>query len=297
MVSTELRALVWVLVFAIIGYATVFAAADATVYEQIRASRSRSWSFFSSLPGATRSVVRDNYALVTPESHVYADLPGWPRIAAACLISPAMGSHFSMYLAFSSSEVEVKGCGSLQDVERFIYVIEGEVVGPNDKRLQPGGFAYIPAGESDAIFSIKESSVFLVYDRQYQSMAGEGVPPLIVDHQDNIQVEVPDGEVFRLRRLLPMSKSFDFNIHVMDFDPGEFLNVKEVHYNQHGLLLLTGMGVYRLGDDYIPVTAGDAIYMAPFVPQWFGALGKEISRYIIYKDTNRNPLFPSATCV
>jgi len=73
--------------------------------------------------------------------------------------------------------------------------------------------------------------------------------------------------------------------------------MSKVHYNQHGLLLLTGMGVYRLGDDYFPVTAGDAIYMAPFVPQWFGALGKGISRYIIYKDANRNPLFPSATCV
>mmetsp|Transcript_36048 Transcript_36048/g.144130 ORF Transcript_36048/g.144130 Transcript_36048/m.144130 type:complete len:183 (-) Transcript_36048:128-676(-) len=169
MVSAAFRALAWFLGFAIIGHRSVLADGDATVYEQIRASRSRSWNFFSSLPGATRSVVRDNYALVTPESHVYADLPGWPSVAAACLISPAMGSHFSMYLAFSSSDVEVKGSGSLEDVERFIYVIEGEVAGPNDKLLHPGGFAYIPAGETDAVFSIKENSTFLVYDRQYQS--------------------------------------------------------------------------------------------------------------------------------
>jgi len=223
MAFTELRALVWFLGFAIIRHTTVLAEGDATVYEQIRASRSRSSSFFSSLPGATRSVVRDNYALVTPESHVYADLPGWPRITAACLISPAMGSHFSI---FSSSEVEVKGSGFSKDIERFIYVVEGEVVGPNKKLLSPGGFAYIPVRESDAIFLIKANSIFLVYDRQYQSLAGESVPPLIVDHQDNIEVEVPDGEVFRLRRLLPKSKSFDFNIHVMDFDPGEFLNVR-----------------------------------------------------------------------
>ncbi|GLU05505.1 hypothetical protein SLE2022_226030 [Rubroshorea leprosula] len=27
---------------------------------------------------------------------------------------------------------------------------------------------------------------------------------------------------------------YDFNIHIMDFQPGEFHNVKEVHYNQHG---------------------------------------------------------------
>ena len=41
---------------------------------------------------------------------------------------------------------------------------------------------------------------------------------------------------------------YDFNIHVMDFEPGEYLNVKEVHYNQHGLLLVEGQGIYRLGE-------------------------------------------------
>lgn len=34
---------------------------------------------------------------------------------------------------------------------------------------------------------------------------------------------------------------------------GEHLNVKEVHYNQHGLLLLAGKGIYRLGQDWYPV--------------------------------------------
>jgi (S)-ureidoglycine aminohydrolase len=30
--------------------------------------------------------------------------------------------------------------------------------------------------------------------------------------------------------------------------------------------------------------------MAPYVVQWYGALGKERSRYIINKDTSRDPL-------
>ena len=37
---------------------------------------------------------------------------------------------------------------------------------------------------------------------------------------------------------------------------GEHLNVKEVHYNQHGLLLLTGKGIYRLADSWYPVQVG-----------------------------------------
>ena len=36
------------------------------------------------------------------------------------------------------------------------------------------------------------------------------------------------GEVFLLRKLLPATPDYDFNIHVMDFAPGQFLNVKEV---------------------------------------------------------------------
>ncbi|KAK3243374.1 hypothetical protein CYMTET_46969, partial [Cymbomonas tetramitiformis] len=96
--------------------------------------------------------------------------------------------------------------------------------------------------------------------------------------------------VFDLRKLLPQTEEYDFNIHIMDFKPGQFLNVKEVHYNQHGLLLLEGQGIYRLSDKWYPVQAGDVIYMAPFVPQWYAALGEERSRYILYKDTNRDAI-------
>jgi len=100
---------------------------------------------------------------------------------------------------------------------------------------------------------------------------------------------VTPGEIFKLKKCLPEQEEYDFNIHIMDFEPGEFLNVKEVHYNQHGLLLLEGQGIYRLGERWYPVQAGDVIWMGPFVPQWYGALGKKRSRYILYKDTYRPP--------
>jgi (S)-ureidoglycine aminohydrolase len=38
------------------------------------------------------------------------------------------------------------------------------------------------------------------------------------------------------------------------------------------------------------VTAGDFIWMAPWCPQWFGAIGKTPAKYLIYKDWNRHPL-------
>lgn len=51
--------------------------------------------------------------------------------------------------------------------------------------------------------------------------------------------------MFVLRKLMPATDEYDFNIHVMDFQPGQYLYIKEIHYNQHGLLLLQGQGIYR----------------------------------------------------
>lgn len=34
------------------------------------------------------------------------------------------------------------------------------------------------------------------------------------------------GEIFLLRKLLPQTADYDFNVHVMDFLPGDYLNVK-----------------------------------------------------------------------
>jgi (S)-ureidoglycine aminohydrolase len=55
------------------------------------------------------------------------------------------------------------------------------------------------------------------------------------------------------------------------------------------MLFLAGGGIYRLDADWHPVTAGDAIWIAPYCPQWFIAAGPEPARYIYYKDVNRLP--------
>ena len=51
-------------------------------------------------------------------------------------------------------------------------------------------------------------------------------------------------------------------------------------HNQHGMLMLEGQGVMRFGDKWYPVHAGDAFWAAPFVPQWFGALGTRRTRFV-----------------
>ena len=102
-----------------------------------------------------------------------------------------------------------------------------------------------------------DGATVLLYEQRYSEPLGsvgllvEGRRPAFVVGTTGEQPLVPVApEVFALRKLLPTTPEYDFNMHVMDFEPGEFLQVKEVHYNQHGLLLLEGQGIYRLADQW-----------------------------------------------
>jgi (S)-ureidoglycine aminohydrolase len=93
----------------------------------------------------------------------------------------------------------------------------------------------------------------------------------------------------RLQTLLPTDERFDMAVNVFTYQPGAALPQVEIHVMEHGLLMLEGGGIYRLSDGWYPVTAGDVIWMAPYCPQWFGAIGKAPAKYLIYKDWDRHP--------
>lgn len=246
------------------------------------------------LPGHTRSVVvPGSYALLAPESRVFGGAPpGWQGdVSGAAVVTPGLGAHFSMYVVRGGPRARME-YGGVAGVERLVYILRGGldvgIAGVN-RSLTTGGFVYCAPGD-DGVTAIVtgEGAAFVVVDRMYR---GVGAPASVVGSERDIDIEIVDGEVFALRRLLDTrDPAFDFNIHIMDFEPGQYLNVKEVHYNQHGLLMLQGQGVYMLGERFFPVAAGDVIYMAPFVPQWYGALGVDRTRYFLYKDTNVDPL-------
>ncbi|KAL4458393.1 hypothetical protein ABPG75_013258 [Micractinium tetrahymenae] len=242
---------------------------------------------FEDLPGFTRSVYERNYALVTPESLVFAGNPLWANASTAHIISPAVGANFAMILV--TMRKHSHGAAPPSGHERFLFVLDGVVevtAGEQTVQLRADDYAYLPAGMEHSVRSAAGAGL-LLYERRY---ALKGSPRFVHGHTQEQPLLPTEGEVFALRKLLPQTSDYDFNVHVMDFLPGEHLNVKEVHYNQHGLLLLQGKGIYRLGSDWYPVQAGDAIWMAPYVPQWYAALGTQESRYILYKDTTVDPL-------
>jgi (S)-ureidoglycine aminohydrolase len=242
--------------------------------------------------GMTRSRLRRSHALIAPDSFVTCDLPGWTRAEGIILIAPRMGARFTQYLAL----MEPGGTAgpAPAGVERVIYVLEGQVAsalpGSSERSLGPGGFAYCPPDAQVELRATAPSRLH-VFEKRYANLPGTPVPgPLCGDERDVEAAPFMGDPDAMLKVLLPRDPQFDLAVNVFTFQPGTTLPLVEVHVMEHGLLMLEGQGVYRLGDDWYPVQQGDVIWMAPFCPQWFVAMGNEPARYLYFKDVNRDPM-------
>ena len=87
--------------------------------------------------------------------------------------------------------------------------------------------------------------------------------------------------------LLPDTPAYDWGVNVFRFAPGGTLPQVESHFMEHGVYILDGEGIYRLGEHWYPVLKGDAIWMGPYLLQWYAATGKAPTRYIYFKTMNR----------
>ncbi len=239
--------------------------------------------------GTTRSAVRADHALIAPDSHVEAPLAGWTATRGIVLISPRMGAGFTQYLALM--DPEGRAAPPPPPVERFAFVEEGKVVvGEDAAELGPGDYAYLPPG-ADAALVAAEPSRLIVFERRYAPLPGGAPPDLLIGRQDEVPGEPFLGDpAARLKTLLPDDPSFDLAINLFRYEVGASLPFVEVHVMEHGLTMLSGRGIYRLGEAWYPVAAGDTIWMAPFCPQWFAAIGTEPASYLYYKDVHRPPL-------
>jgi (S)-ureidoglycine aminohydrolase len=227
--------------------------------------------------------------LLTPDTFVRAPLPGMKKCTAIVHASPAVGAAFTQYTA----EFESSGELGPTDAQRFLYVLEGDVkVESKAKKanLIARGYAFVPQGYAHRVVASQASRVAVI-EKPYQPLAPVKPPAPIVSSEDEVASSPLGGDSsLRVRCLIPDAPSHDFAVNTMTYDPGAALSMVEMHVMEHGLLMLEGGGIYRLGDSWYPVTAGDFIWMGPWCPQWFGALGKVPAKYLIYKDWNRHPL-------
>ena len=248
----------------------------------------------SDLFGFTRTVVKPRYALLTPDGFVPSNLPGWKNAVCVVNISPGMtGPRFTQLHV--TLEKDGTGEGNTGINQYFIFVLEGAgTIDLVDKRhrLEAGSFVYLPPGKDLQIKNANAAAMKLVvFQKKYVPQKAVPAPGSMTGHEREVKGQPFLGnEDARLQVLLPDHPAFDMAVNIFTYQPGATLPFVETHIMEHGLLMLSGQGIYRLDQDCHPVKAGDVIWMAAYCPQWFVAMGKTPARYIYYKDVNRDPM-------
>jgi len=227
--------------------------------------------------------------LLTADTFVRTTLPGMRGCAAIVHAGPAMGAKFAQYTAEFESGGELGGTLA----ERFVYVLDGHLkiaIEGRQSELTSRGYAYLPEGLAHRVVAMAMSRAAVI-EKPYLPLASVARPGAMISSEDAISSHpLGDDPDLQVKCLLPDTIEFDLAVNSMVYQPGAALSMVEMHVMEHGLLMLEGSGIYRLGDSWYPVRAGDFIWMGPWCPQWFGAIGKVPAKYLIYKDWNRHPL-------
>ena len=239
--------------------------------------------------GQTRSSQQHNHLLLTADTFVRTTLPGMKGCAAIVHAGPAMGAKFTQYTAEFDSGGELGAAPA----QRFLFVLEGQLkmeVDGRQSEIGSRGYAYLPEGLPHRVLATRASRVAVI-EKPYEPLPSVETPGALISSEGKVSSHaLGDDPGLQVKCLLPDTMNFDFAVNTMAYQPGVALSMVEMHVMEHGLLMLEGGGIYRLGDSWYPVTVGDFIWMAPWCPQWFGAIGKVPAKYLIYKNWNRHPL-------
>lgn len=242
--------------------------------------------------GDSRTTSARDHAFVAPDGHVATPHPSWSGTLPVVLIAPQIGARFTQLLVRSEGE-GVVGRPPRAGIERFVFVVEGSAeveIGGEAHALDRYGYAFVPADTPHTIRPAAGSTLTL-FERRYLPLDGVAPPEPVVGNERAVAGEPFLGDpTLTVRKLLPDADPFDLAVNTMSFEPGTPLPFAETHVMEHGMLMLEGGGVYRLGDAWYPIAAGDVLWMGPFCPQWFGALGREPSKYLLYKEHRRDPV-------
>ena len=243
----------------------------------------------------TRSVVKkENYVLLEPDGLVKNAIPGYENCDVTILGSPAMGATFADYLVTAKAGGKNTGIGG-EGIESFLYVISGEVTVKNDDQeatLTEGGYIFSPEGNKIAFENKSgQDAKMYVYKRRYDRIEGYSAHTVVANVNDMEWVEYEGMNNCHIKDLLPAAGDFgfDMNMHILKFKLGASHGYIETHIQEHGMYFLSGKGMYRLDDEWVPVKKGDYVFLDAYVPQACYAVGREEEcAYIYSKDCNRD---------
>ena len=239
----------------------------------------------------TRSVVKQNHAIIAPDGYINSNVPGWSNCTVNVIINEGMGAGLCQTLITANQDCTIKGRTLASQI--FFYIVEGSCtanVNGTEKGLKTGQFVYVPIEKDYSFTDVETGTKILTFHKVYEMLDGYDVPEVTFGEKDDSKAPVyMNDEALRIQELLPNNNSWDMAVNIFTYQSGGHLPMVETHIMEHGLLYLQGQGVYMLDQCWYPVKKGDSIWMAPYCQQWFTAMGKEPAVYIYYKNVNRFP--------
>jgi (S)-ureidoglycine aminohydrolase len=214
--------------------------------------------------------------------------PLWTNAEIRVLTSPAMGANFVQHhLTLAPGAT---GTRKRDDrIESFLYVFSGRLTfkTTDEHCLAAGDFAFVPP-TSGYELRAEESATALLLHKVYEAAPGIEPPREIIGSEKKVPADIwMNDPGARLQLLIPDELPYDFAMNIFTFDPGHGLPYVETHVMEHGLLVLQGKGLYYLDGKWMEVEKDDFIWMGPYCPQSYYATGPEPTRYIYYKNVNR----------
>jgi (S)-ureidoglycine aminohydrolase len=251
-----------------------------------------------------RAIFTTSYAYIphTVMSDIVTSyLPFWEQTRLWVLARPLSGfaesfSHYLMDIAPGGGSNRPDDDKTAQHV---LFVTGGQITltyHGNAHILEPGGYAYLPAGIDWTLHNQGKSRASFHWIRKnYHAVDGIPLPePFITSDQAVEPVAMPDtdGLWATSRFVEPDDLRHDMHVNIVTFQPGGVIPFSETHVMEHGLYVLEGQAKYLLNQDWVDVEAGDYMWLRAFCPQACEATGQTPFRYLLYKDVNRHmPLF------
>ena len=241
----------------------------------------------------SRAQVGRRFALLPLEGIPFSRMPHWGDARIQVLASPALGAGFVQY----RMELDQGLAGTQRSdgtTESFVYVLDGQVElgidanGSQQHGLAAGGFALVPPSASWSL-AASSDSVVTVVRKQYEPADGIDTYAPLVGSESQISKEVYMGdEGALLQTLIPDTFAYDMAMNIFTFKTGHSLPVTETHVMEHGLIVLQGKGLYYLEGSWMEVEESDFIWMGPYCPQSYYATGPSATKYLYYKNVNRD---------
>ena len=247
---------------------------------------------YTSQPLSTRAIVKKgNYALLVPDGLVKNIIPGFDHSDVTILSSPKLGASFVDYLVTAEEQGRNREGFGGDGIESFLYLLKGKLevsAGEQAFDLEQGGFVFCPP-DRKLYWQAQTPCEFFLYKRRYKPI-GKELPRIVCGNIKDIQPIAYEGmEDVLLFDLLPKTLEYDMNFHILSFRPGACHGYIETHVQEHGALILSGEGMYRLDDIWTPVQKGDYIFMGAYSLQAAYGIGRvEDFTYLYSKDCNRD---------